>query len=433
MTTTGEKASARNNHASCVINEFLYIHGGHDGDNWLDDFYILDTKKLFWKRITTAHYTPKARACHGLSRLGRKIYLYGGYDGKNSFSEIEVFDTETQLWTSLILNKSLIKIPSARNAHSATVIGKKIYIFGGHYQNVHLNDLVIFDTLKNEWISPELKGTLPFGMRGHTATYVFNKIYFFGGYNGKVRNNDIYRLALEDFSFTKIHNNTENILPRQRHSACVTSDFRILVFGGFDGVKWLNNIDELSIARLEHNLSLQSCQWNLKMNFRELINNPDYSDIMFVVGERKIYAHKSILFTRCEYFRNMFSDHMIERKSEILHIDSFDYDIFLLFIEFLYTADIALKESKCIMKLYELADAYTYESLKKYCEDVLGFLIEYENVIDILLLGYKCSSSVLEDLAVDFISKNRKKVTKNCNLYRLVDCPSLMTKIMKHL
>jgi N-acetylneuraminic acid mutarotase len=116
----------------------------------------LDTKKLNWKKITSNHYTPKSRACHTLSRIGRKIYLYGGYDGKESFANIEIFDIQTQIWSCAEVNFKNEK-PSPRNAHAAIVINKKIYIFGGHYQNVHLNDLIIFDTIKSEWSCPSLK------------------------------------------------------------------------------------------------------------------------------------------------------------------------------------------------------------------------------------------------------------------------------------
>jgi hypothetical protein len=283
-----------------------------------------------------------------------------------------------------------------------------------------------------------IKGSIPIGMRGHTANFFFNKIYFFGGYDGKLRNNDIYRLSLEDFSFTKYQNNKENIYPRQRHSATTTSDFKILFFGGFDGSRWLDNLDELNIYTLEQNISLQICQMSLKNNFKNLINNQEYSDIVFLVKDsynntQPIYAHKSILCTRCEYFRNMFSDHMIEKNLDELNIELFDYDVFLLFLEYLYTSDLSLKESYSMIKLYEVADAYSYEPLKNYCENVLGLLIEIDNVLDILILGYKLNSSALEHLAVNFICSHRKEVSYYCNLTILIDYPSLMIKILNNL
>lgn len=431
LNTRGDKPTPRNNHASCSYNDYIYIHGGHDGDNWLSDFYILDTKNLKWKRIITEYISPRARACHTLSRIGRKIYLYGGYDGRESFSDVDVFDMETQIWNSLAVTSRFI--PSPRNSHSACVFNKKIYIYGGHFQNSHLNDLAIFDPATLQWTQPEINGTIPSGIRGHSANIIFNKIYIFGGYDGKVRRNDIYRLTLDDFTFTKFNINKENIHPRQKHTGTVTNNFKILFFGGFDGSKWLNTIDELSISILESNLSLQACQNNLKGNYKFLLNNPEYSDIILEIKGRRLYAHKSILFARCEYFRNMFSEYMLEKNTDVLPIQFFEYDVFILFLEFIYTSDISSKKSEDFTKLYELADAYAFESLKRYCEEILGLSIETETVIDLLILAYKCNSQVLENLAIDFINRNRKEMSKLGLMNKLSEYPQLMLRILENL
>lgn len=427
----GDGPPPRNNHASCSLNEFLYIHGGHDGENWLDDFYELDTKKLTWKKILTNQHKPKARACHSLSRITRKLFLYGGYDGKDSFSDIEIFDTDSQLWTCV---KTVGKItPSPRNAHTATVINKKIYIFGGHYQNYHLNDLYIYDPNKNEWEKPKLKGEIPQWVRGHSASFIFNKIYFFGGYDGNTRNNDIYRLTLDDLSFKRIKSNRENITPRQRHSANIINNFKILFFGGYEGARWLNNVDILNISKLEENLFLEESGVSLKLNFKNLINKEDYSDITFIFDDKKIFAHKNILYARVEYFRNMFSDYMIEKTSNVIEINSFDYDIYLSFLEFIYSSNISNKDFDTVFKLFELADFYTYDCLKKFCEDLLCFMIEETNVIKVLILAYKCNSHLLKNMAVDFIVKNKRDVIKCNEISYLVDFPALMIKIMENL
>jgi len=31
----------------------MYIHGGHDSTNWLNDLLVFDTKKCIWKEIIT--------------------------------------------------------------------------------------------------------------------------------------------------------------------------------------------------------------------------------------------------------------------------------------------------------------------------------------------------------------------------------------------
>ena len=92
----------------------------------------------------------------------------------------------------------------ARNAHTMTVLGKKLYLFGGHSGNKHLKDLHVFDTETLSWTEPSICGSPPKGLRGHTANLIGTKIYLFGGYDGRGRSfkkiipsNDLYVLNTE--------------------------------------------------------------------------------------------------------------------------------------------------------------------------------------------------------------------------------------------
>jgi len=436
--SSGEKPTARNNHASCSLNEYIYIHGGHDGEYWLDDFYILDIKKFVWKRILLSQYFPKARACHTLSRIGRKLYMYGGLDSKESFGDLEIFDVETQIWTKLDLKKkniSNIKIyPNPRSAHSAAVFNKKIYIYGGHFKNDHHNDLVIFDSLTNKWEFPDVKGMIPNGIRGHSATWIFGKLYIFGGNDGCNRKNDVYRLTpiQNVFKFIKINNDNQQILARQKHSAAIRNN-KIIFFGGFDGNRWLNSLEEINIPLIESNILNEFSKNVLKNDLRFLLNNKEYSDIIFVVENEIIHAHKSILFARSEFFGNMFSDFMIENKSNVIYIDLYKSTTFMNLLEYLYCSEIRCKNIEDILDLYKLSDSYSIESLKKICEEMLSFMINVENVVEILILSFKCNSTVLEKNALEYFKKNRKEINKTGKMDSLIEYPSLMVKILINL
>ena len=49
---SGNKPGLRNNHATATMDKYMYLHGGHNGDIWLDDLYILDMNSFIWNRIT---------------------------------------------------------------------------------------------------------------------------------------------------------------------------------------------------------------------------------------------------------------------------------------------------------------------------------------------------------------------------------------------
>ena len=48
--THGQKPACRNNHTTAVHGEKIYFHGGHDGNQWLDDLHMLNTMSLVWTK-----------------------------------------------------------------------------------------------------------------------------------------------------------------------------------------------------------------------------------------------------------------------------------------------------------------------------------------------------------------------------------------------
>ena len=191
----------------------------------------------------------------------------------------------------------------ARNAHTMTVLGTKLYLFGGHSGNKHLKDLHIFDTETLTWNEPPIYGSSPKGLRGHTANLIGNKIYLFGGYDGRGRSfkkiipsNDLYVLNTDTMRWSHPVESEKAPAGRQRHTACVIGTKQLFIFGGFDGCKWLNDICILDIGKLEENEINSEAVNSLIANMRKIINNPSaFSDVIFLVEGKQIHAHKAIL------------------------------------------------------------------------------------------------------------------------------------------
>ena len=71
--------------------------------------------------------------------------------------------------------------------------------------------------------------------------------------------------------------------------------------------------------------------------------------------------------------------------------------------------------------------------MKTLCEEYLLLDINSENAVDLMILGYLCNSAVLENLSTEYIIQNKKNINKiNNNLNKLMEYPSLMTKILKN-
>jgi len=306
-TVTGTAPTTRNNHATFVVGTKLYVHGGHDGSKWLADLHMLDTatEEHRWSIPVVAGKPPSARACHTTTRLGRKLYMFGGYDGSKCFNDLDVLDLDTMTWIQPRVSGQL---PQARNAQTVTVVGKRLFLFGGHSGNKHLRDLNVLDTETMTWTQPEASGVPPPGLRGHTANLIGQKVFLFGGYDGRGRSNDLYLLDTETMAWE--HPPQSEFTPggRQRHTACVVGNKKLIVLGGFDGFKWLNDLHVLDVGKLEENAITNKAVTSLLSNLRRLLNNPAlFPDVTFVVEGRPIYAHRALLAARSEHFYAMFT------------------------------------------------------------------------------------------------------------------------------
>ena len=88
------------------------------------------------------------------------------------------------------------KIPKPCRAHTATLVDRKLIVFGGGEGPAYYNDVYILDTLTRHWQQPKFaKGAkVPPPRRAHTAVFYRNKVYVFGGGNGSQALNDLWTL-----------------------------------------------------------------------------------------------------------------------------------------------------------------------------------------------------------------------------------------------
>ncbi|CAK9275861.1 unnamed protein product [Sphagnum jensenii] len=88
-------------------------------------------------------------------------------------------DTENQEWS----NESFLgHCPSPRSLHTATCVGDKIVVFGGHEDNSAKNDVYILDTVTHRWTKPKVFGTPPSPRCAHSAVLIDGeRILIYGG------------------------------------------------------------------------------------------------------------------------------------------------------------------------------------------------------------------------------------------------------------
>jgi N-methylhydantoinase B/oxoprolinase/acetone carboxylase alpha subunit len=72
-------------------------------------------------------------------------------------------------------------------------------------------------------------------------------------------------------------------------------------------------------------------------NMRKIFNKDVFSDVIFEVEDKVIYAHKAILVSQCDHFKAMFTSGMKESTQTKIQIKDWTYSSYLHMIEYLYT------------------------------------------------------------------------------------------------
>ncbi|KAF3842308.1 hypothetical protein F7725_024259 [Dissostichus mawsoni] len=152
---SGTVPGARDGHSSCVLKKAMYIFGGYEqlADCFSNDIHKLDTTEMVWSLINARGTPARWRDFHSATIIGTKMFVFGGradrfgpFHSNNEIycNKIKVFDTETNCWLS---TASILPLPDGRRSHSAFSYNGELYIFGGYNARLdrHFNDLWKFN------------------------------------------------------------------------------------------------------------------------------------------------------------------------------------------------------------------------------------------------------------------------------------------------
>jgi len=223
---------------------------------------------FFWYRVVSK-FAPKGRNCHTASMVGDKMMVFGGFGGSKWFDELWVFDTQFIEWYRPEVRSAAQGSPAARYAHSAVAFRGLLYIFGGYGgDDAWLSDLWVLDTqairVRDQrkaamtWFRPPTTGTPPPPRAAHTANIVGQKLYIFGGNNGSIRLNDLYSLDTQTMTWRREScggmlpapraGHTMTLLPAE--SSSEDCNPKLLCFAGGDITDVYNDVHVLDMETL---------------------------------------------------------------------------------------------------------------------------------------------------------------------------------------
>ncbi|BAM42165.1 uncharacterized protein TOT_040000535 [Theileria orientalis strain Shintoku] len=477
----------RNNHASSVYNNELYIFAGHDGTQWLSDMFAIDVGGLeesvsglrFGQSVDVnvrvveaTGKVPSKRACHSMTLVGQLFYSFGGYDGNQCFNDLEVFDPTLGSWSRL--SKPHGKKPPARNAHTMVTDGRNLYLLGGHSGSVHFDDIHMYSINSHTWTSLNFEGRVPPGVRGHACSFHKGEIYLFGGYNGDVPFNTLYVFNLRSSTWSIQDVSYDEAIERRQRATMVTLSDGLYIFGGFNGSNWLNDLHSIKfyntiLSKLSNsdgsakNIFLggtNNLNWFVK-NIGNYMNADSFSDVTIYASGKEIPAHKVILAANSTYFYDLLShqDHEeearerrrrrhaqrprviirrqrreIRPKKAIVELNEWSLDSVMKLLEFLYTArveDLSNSNHYRVCEIMGLADACSVVRLKNLCEEILVTKLDIENSCYLLKYSKLYNADYLRQCCFDFISENAADVMLTPGFEDLSSVPSLVLELAK--
>ncbi|XP_055311476.1 host cell factor 1 isoform X3 [Sitodiplosis mosellana] len=219
----GPPPCPRLGHSFTKVGNKIYLFGGlaNESDDpknniprYLNDLYTLEIvgNQQMWDLPTTYGDQPPPRESHtGVAYTCKKtgkssLVIYGGMSGCR-LGDLWLLDTETMMWTRPITNGPT---PLPRSLHSSTLIGHRMFVFGGWVplvvDEVKLaqhekewkctNTLACLDLENMRWqelIMETNDDDSPRARAGHCAVGIHTRLYVWSGRDGyrKAWNNQV--------------------------------------------------------------------------------------------------------------------------------------------------------------------------------------------------------------------------------------------------
>lgn len=204
---------------------------------------------LRWKPVSAHGIQPAPRSGAASVVHENRLLLYGGYGGVGRLEDLWSFDFDSKSWTQI---ESDGAGPGARENNGVVVMDNYLYVFGGYNGYQWLNDLHQFDLKNRRWKQIEPRGTPPSSRFGYVSAAYHDpatgrkEIILFAGYDGSTWLNDmcVFSFNTGEWSIKRQHGEIPSI--RSCPSWARYED-KVYVFGGYDGVQRMNDFWALDL------------------------------------------------------------------------------------------------------------------------------------------------------------------------------------------
>ncbi|KAI9297010.1 hypothetical protein K502DRAFT_288608 [Neoconidiobolus thromboides FSU 785] len=418
----------------------MIIFGGNgiSGD-YLSDTYCLDLVTMKWEQKITKGRKPIGRSRHSAFIHEDKMYIHGGKRHNKILSSVASLDLKTWTWS-----QQYEFYPKV--AHYNFIYKDLLYCYGGFksiryileenesnmlcFLNLKTGEKGILSLESNK--APEIENEMDYieqtRMRVNFASACClyqNKLVVVippCEPNGYLMG--IYSLDLNTFTWNQHLNKEDGILlgskPNESNNDSVSDMKFYLIGANVENKKnYLGSL--LKIDLMEYGLFFNNQQTNTlslpqsSLNFHNMFGNELMSDFKIYSNEKEqsyIPAHKFLLMTRWEHFKNLQDSGMKESELSYFIIPE-AYNTTYHFLKYLYTDQLTTNNTHIIANLLVLGNLYDMKPLQMMCGEYLHQNIKVENVAHIYYQATKANELGLKKRAIKFMFHNFGKVVKS--------------------
>ncbi|KAI6189582.1 hypothetical protein M3Y97_00024000 [Aphelenchoides bicaudatus] len=232
----------RYGHTVVAYNNKCFLWGGRsDSQGASQRLYEFDPESNTWSSIEVEGFIPPARDGHSAVVYGSLMIVFGGFEEENQrFSqETYAFDFSTHKWTELKCSGTL---PQHRDFHAATMLGDKMYVFGGRSDergqfhssiDYYDNAMHVLDLKTLAWSTPKVTNS-PLGRRSNTLWSFTGKVYMFGGFESQNNKHfaDLHCFNPQDNSWVQLKPAGSTCPVPRRRQCSVMVGTKLFLFGG---------------------------------------------------------------------------------------------------------------------------------------------------------------------------------------------------------
>ncbi|QDZ24458.1 RING finger protein [Chloropicon primus] len=251
------------------------IFGGHDLDTRQNVFTIVSVNVHLGEggelrfqadvdfEADTSIDGPCPRSDHCMCELdSSSVIVFGGFDGTKELGDVYQVRWSNEDFPEIHCRRlvSHLESPLRRSHHtvcrhvSKAGNSVKFILFGGYSKKNGglMNDLWSFDHKDNSWTELDATGEAPCPRRDHCSVIInSSEMLVFGGFNGSENVNDCHTLNLQTMRWSKVVFEGEVPGPRRQHTVVQVDKDNVVVCGGFDGSRVLQDIYVLNVGTLQ--------------------------------------------------------------------------------------------------------------------------------------------------------------------------------------